>query len=292
MTKKILKHANINIVADFAEAKGEGRKTITVVVPCYNEEKRLQLRAFRDFLQANSDVNLLFVNDGSQDQTLNVLELLRAMAHNRVKILNLPQNVGKAEAVRQGLRQSIDEGADIVGYWDADLATPLDTIADFTRTLEKFDDLHVVYGARRHLLGHRIRRTTTRRMISRICAFLARRAIGLPVNDTQCGAKLFRVSGVLRDAVAKPFRSDWLFDVELFTRIASGVEQKMNAFYEYPLPQWDEIAGSKVSPRAVLHSGVAMLQLIAEAHVGVDFQTQERAVDTSSDQSAKLDKAA
>ena len=292
MTKKILNHANINIVADFIEAKGDSRKTITVIVPCYNEEKRLQLHAFRDFLRTNGDVDFLFVNDGSQDQTLNVLELLRSMARDRVNILNLPQNVGKAEAVRQGLRHAIDEGADIVGYWDADLATPLDAIADFTRTLEKFDDLHVVYGARRHLLGHRIKRTATRRMISRICAFLARRAIGLPVNDTQCGAKLFRVSGVLRDAVSKPFRSGWLFDVELFTRIAGGVEQKMNAFYEYPLAQWEEIAGSKVSPRAVLHSGVAMLQLIAEAHVGVEFQTQQQAVGTSSSQPLELPKAA
>ena len=239
-----------------------------IVVPCYNEEKRLDVPAFLDFLQRAPEVRFVFVNDGSSDATLSVLATLHAAHPDQVEVLSLSRNSGKAEAVRQGLQYAVASGIEFVGYWDADLATPLEAIDDFLRVANRYSETEVVYGARLQLLGHRVSRTLSRRIVSRICARMARIAVGLPIGDTQCGAKLLRNSARLRQAVAQPFTAGWLFDVELFSRIAAAAGSA-HAFYEYPLPEWTEIPGSKVTGRAIRRAGLAMLRLIAERRLGL-----------------------
>lgn len=235
-----------------------------IVVPCYNEEARLDAEAFLSFLADRPALSFVFVNDGSRDGTLNRLLDLYKRNPVQVHVVNLSQNSGKAEAVRAGLQYACSTGVGRVGYWDADLATPLHAIGDFEQIMDRYFDVTVVFGARRQLLGHRINRTLTRRTVSRICATLARLAVGLPISDTQCGAKLLRNTPELRDAIATPFTAGWLFDVELFTRIASASAVPQRRFYELPLSEWTEIAGSKVSGRAIVRSGLQMLRLIAQ----------------------------
>jgi hypothetical protein len=157
----------------------------------------------------------------------------------------------------------------VVGYWDADLATPLELIEDFHRVMKRHNQIEVVFGSRRQMLGHAINRTFTRRMVSRACATLARVAVRLPIGDTQCGAKMLRVTPALREAVSTPFTAGWLFDVELFTRISALTENRNCAFYEQPLSIWTEIAGSKVSGSAIVRAGFSMIRLIAESRLGV-----------------------
>ncbi len=240
-----------------------------IVVPCYNEAERLDQGAFLDFLSRSPDTDFVFVNDCSHDATLEALCALRNAMPTRVTVVDLTQNSGKAEAVRQGLIAATDMGASFVGYWDADLATPLDAIDDFSRVLDKFAETQVVFGARRVMLGHRIERTIGRRIVSRICATLARQAVRLPIGDTQCGAKLMRNTPILRNAIGQPFSAGWLFDVELFARLSMQMADKRFAFYEQPLAEWTEVAGSKVSATAIAKSGIRMLQLICEMRFGV-----------------------
>ena len=239
-----------------------------IVVPCYNEARRLERAAFNTYLRRHPDVTFLFVDDGSTDQTLALLCTMRSDWPGRVHVLSLPANRGKAEAVRRGLVAALTLGAPQVGYWDADLATPLNAIGDFRRVLARLPDTQVVFGARRQLLGHRIRRTPMRRAVSFICATLARQAIRLPVGDTQCGAKLMRNGPALRAAVAQPFTAGWLFDVELFARLSLALPNRHLAFYEQPLMEWTEVAGSKVSAGAILRSGVNMVRLIWQLRLG------------------------
>ena len=235
-----------------------------IVVPCYNEAERLNEDVFLKTLGTNPNLSFVFVNDGSTDATLRILLNLQLANPRQIDVVNLRQNSGKAEAVRAGLQQACRIGAALVGYWDADLATPLDAIADFEVVLNRYNNVTVAYGARRQLLGHRINRTVSRRAVSRICAGLARLATGLPIGDTQCGAKLLRNTPALNAALEKPFTAGWLFDVELFTRIASKTAQPAYCFYEVPLAEWHEVAGSKVSGRAILRSGLQMLRLIGQ----------------------------
>ncbi len=237
-----------------------------IVVPCYNEARRLDVGAFHAALDMLPGTDFLFVDDGSRDATLELLNDMAASAPGRISVLPLAQNGGKAEAVRQGLIEAMDRGAALTGYWDADLATPLDAIGDMDRVLVRHDRVSVVFGSRRPLLGHRIERAENRRFVSRVCNTLARVALAMPIGDTQCGAKMFRVSPALKRAVAAPFRAGWLFDIELFSRLG-GAGTAQAEFYEMPLAEWTEIPGSKVSARAVLRAGLQMLGLIAETRL-------------------------
>jgi dolichyl-phosphate beta-glucosyltransferase len=94
-----------------------------IVIPCYNEANRLNVGAFDRFMALHPDNTFVFVNDGSTDQTFEVLERLREN-HPSCVVLNIKQNGGKAEAVRSGLMYALDHlTASVVGFWDADLAT-------------------------------------------------------------------------------------------------------------------------------------------------------------------------
>ena len=264
MTIQLQKTDNIKTQAIFPKAT----QSTLLVVPCYNEADRLNDKAFIEYVDRTEGVSFLFVNDGSTDSTLNRLRNICSLRPDRFHAISLTQNSGKAEAVRQGLLHASTMDAGLVGYWDADLATPLDAIEDFVRVASKYRDISVIFGSRRPMLGHRIERTFFRRSVSKVCSTLAYQALRIPISDTQCGAKLFRNSNDLRVSLKDPFSAGWLFDVELFTRLASRLSNTHLAFYEQPLSEWEEVAGSKVSAKAILRAGFSMLRLIAENRFG------------------------
>lgn len=219
-----------------------------IVVPCFNEERRLDVAEFLRLAEAD-DVVLLFVNDGSTDGTQGVLERLAAESA-AMSILTLESNQGKAEAVRQGMLHAIESGAAIVGYLDADLATPRTELRRLLDALGGQPELAVVLGSRIARLGSDIRRTPFRHYAGRAYGTLASLALGVAVYDTQCGAKVFRVNPVLTAALREPFRSPWSFDVLLLDRLfageVGGPRLPPTAFLEVPLEHWEHSKGSKV----------------------------------------------
>lgn len=222
-----------------------------VVVPCYNEAKRLNLRAIQDFGRRAEGIELLFVNDGSRDETLELLEQLHASHPRRFGFLHLARNGGKAEAVRQGMLLALGSEPDYVGFWDADLATPLSDIESFCRVLDGKPKIELVIGARLPLLGHQIERQPLRYWLSRLFANTASACLGVRIFDTQCGAKLFRATPRLATLVERPFLSRWIFDVEILARMKNerrgtslpGLGERI---YEFPLDAWCDVAGSTV----------------------------------------------
>ena len=161
----------------------------------------------------------MFVDDGSTDDTPLVLERLRQRHPRQVCTLRLSTNVGKAEAVRRGMRVALRRQPAMVGYWDADLATPLDAIPRFVDVLQARPELDLVMGSRVALLGRDIRRSTLRHFTGRVFATAASLVLRLPVYDTQCGAKLFRVTPRFQELISQPFRARWIFDVEILARM-------------------------------------------------------------------------
>jgi glycosyltransferase involved in cell wall biosynthesis len=223
------------------------RRLIQVVVPCYNEAGRFDLAAFARALSDDAETSFVLVNDGSTDDTLSVLRTLADQHPTRVEVLDQPRNVGKAEAVRQGMLVAFERGAQMAGYWDADLATPLDAIAEFASVLDSASKVDVVLGARVAMLGHDIERSAVRHYAGRVFATFASMTLGLSVYDTQCGAKLFRCTDTTRALFADPFGSRWVFDVELLARyLESGGAP--SGIRELPLARWTDVAGSKVKP--------------------------------------------
>jgi dolichyl-phosphate beta-glucosyltransferase len=226
----------------------------TVVVPCYNEAARFRAEAFAQFLASpeSNNIRLLFVNDGSRDSTLAVLESFRQQFPERTCLLDQQPNRGKAEAVRNGMLHAIASGqARVTGFWDADLATPLAQISDFLQLLDARPDLNMVFGARVRLLGRAIHRQPIRHYLGRCFATVVSLLLKMPIYDTQCGAKLFRITPELENVLAEAFHSRWIFDVEILARFMEqerGDSARLAAeIYEFALPEWTDVAGSKVS---------------------------------------------
>lgn len=219
-----------------------------VVVPCFNEAHRLDSAAFLD-LAGSGGLRLLFVDDGSTDGTDHLVEGL-AERSPYIDVLVLSSNTGKGEAVRRGLLHAIAGGAALVGYLDADLATPGSELLRMVRTLEARPDLSAVFGSRVALLGSRIVRSPFRHYTGRVFATVASWALETAVYDTQCGAKVFRVGETLAAAVEQPFPSRWSFDVFLCQRLFDGTPGTpglpRSSFLELPLATWTDVAGSKV----------------------------------------------
>lgn len=228
-----------------------------VVIPCYNEAARFHTVEFEQFLTRpeNREIRLLFVNDGSRDDTLVILEQLRARLPERVLVYDQQPNLGKAEAVRNGMLRAIATGeAKVTGFWDADLATPLEQIRDFLQLLATHPEVNLVFGARVRLLGRQIHRQPMRHYLGRCFATVVSQLLRMPIYDTQCGAKLFRITPELTQVLQQPFHSRWIFDVEILARflaIHSGQPRRLEKeIYEYPLPEWTDVAGSKVGSLA------------------------------------------
>jgi len=234
-----------------------------VVIPCYNEAERLDLGRLRSLAESGR-MGLLFVNDGSSDDTGKALADLARSSH-AIEVLDLPSNVGKAEAVRLGLARAVELQAPITGYYDADLATPPAELLRLLDVLEAKRELLVVTGARVALLGRTIERRASRHYLGRVFATLAALVLRLRVYDTQCGAKWFRVTPSFTAAVAVPFRSSWAFDVELLGRLLRGTDsadpEPVSAFEEVPLLEWRHVGGSKLGPLAMIKAAMELLAL-------------------------------
>ncbi len=229
---------------------------LLVVVPCFNEEHRLDVAAFRQFSLGGHDVEFLFVNDGSRDGTLRVLESLRDSDPKRFSLLNLERNSGKAEAVRRGIGAALDRSPDFTGFWDADLATPLSELEGFLEVFGTRAEIEMVFGARVRLLGREISRHAARHYVGRFGATLISQTLGLAVYDTQCGAKLFRATETLRNVFGRAFLSRWIFDVEIIARFVElwGRDAAARAIYEFPVTKWRDVKGSKVKSRDFLRA--------------------------------------
>ena len=222
---------------------------VIIVVPCYNEAQRLPVDTFRGFL-LESQVTFVLVDDGSRDQTINRLNEIQAGFEDRVLIHQQPRNGGKAEAVRAGMNVAFELNPGFVGFWDADLATPLEAIPRFMKVFEDRPGLDMVFGSRVKLLGRDVERRAARHYLGRIFATVVSILLGLAIYDTQCGAKIFRVTSETRRLTERPFLSRWTFDVEMLARYISllGPVQAAARIYEYPLESWRDVAGSKVKP--------------------------------------------
>jgi dolichyl-phosphate beta-glucosyltransferase len=221
---------------------------LVMVVPCYNEEQRLPAAEFERFL-GESEVRFAFVDDGSRDKTIDRIESLRAGKQDRVELLRSAKNQGKAEAVRRGINFALDKGAEYVGFWDADLATPLEAIPQLMAVFSERPLLDMVFGSRVKLLGRNVKRRAVRHYLGRVFATVVSVILGLPVYDTQCGAKIFRVRPETRSLFTEPFSSRWVFDVEILARYILGAGSPQAAaerIFEFPLYSWEDVGGSKV----------------------------------------------
>jgi dolichyl-phosphate beta-glucosyltransferase len=242
------------------------KSSCCIIIPCFDEGSRLKSAEFIKFLQDFERIRIVFVNDGSRDNTLAVLEYMRLGYEDRIQILDKIKNSGKAEAVRAGMLSVIAQcDADYIGFWDADLAVPLEVIPQFIDLLDARSRLEMVFGSRVRLLGRDVQRRTSRHYLGRIFASLASITLRLPIYDTQCGAKLFRITPELSQILQETFLSSWIFDVEILARYIAfhqgNVAHLHDLIYEFPLLSCHDVAGSKVHPSDSLRAALDLFRI-------------------------------
>ena len=224
------------------------QRCVGVVIPCYNEEERLLSVEFLDFVDKHSGYHLCFVNDGSKDKTLEVLNKLREGRENFISVYDCEKNGGKAEAVRLGmLHMAKKQDLDYIGFLDADLSTDLADFDELVSTIEN-SDYKIVSGSRISRMGADITKESARQVISLTINFIIRKILKMEFKDTQCGAKIFH-RDVIEIAFNNKFLTKWLFDVEIFIRIRKhfGLDKAKQILCEKPLKRWIHADGSKLS---------------------------------------------
>lgn len=235
---------------------------VCLVVPCFNEAARLPGRDFLEHLSADARTSVCFVNDGSRDATAAMLDGLAAQMPERIHVLSLPGNAGKSEAVRQGVLHVMKmQRFSLIGYWDADLATPLSELAAMLDTMTRAPACQMALGSRWRRLGSDIHRRPLRHALGRVFATAASLVLDLPVYDSQCGAKVFRsdVGGALFN---EPFSTRWLFDVELLARLRNHTRGRMtDAAVEVPLTRWRDVGGSRLGWAQMLSTPFGLLAI-------------------------------
>lgn len=218
----------------------------SIVIPCYNEEKGISINEYSNFLENNPEAFICFVNDGSTDNTLEVLNVLKEKHPTQIHILSLEKNSGKAEAVRAGIKYcNKNSKHQYIGYLDADLATTLEEFIELRNHLK--GEIIFSFGSRIRKIGSTIDRENSRFLIGRVVATFISNILDIKVYDTQCGSKLF-TREISEELFQKEFISKWLFDVEIFYRMIHlyGREKAIGKMLEIPLKLWVEKGDSKV----------------------------------------------
>jgi len=218
---------------------------ISLIVPCYNEQRRLNIPYWHDLIAKHSDVNFLFVDDGSKDETLKILNSFETFPN--VKVLALESNSGKGEAVRQGFLKVFQRTPlsislpVIVGFLDCDGAFSHSDILNGIQLSNEVlvqGNYEALISSRVKMLGRKIERSELRHFIGRLIATLISFGWSESPYDSQSGFKMFLMTDNLERIISKEFKTKWFFDLEILSGLQSG------SIYEYPLNEWREINGS------------------------------------------------
>ncbi len=240
---------------------------LVIVIPAYNESKRLSLKKYFDFLNKTKDVMLCFVDDGSTDNTKSLLYSIALYAPKNVNIIEHSSNKGKAAAVLSGfLYCNTNIFYEKIAYLDADLSTSLDECYALSQYVS--GQTSFVFGSRISKLDTFIKRKPYRFYIGRVVATLISKQLKLNVYDSQCGCKVFSRQ-LAQEVMIDKFVSTWLFDVEIFHRIINlhGKRELIRISQEIPLRSWIDKNHSKVSFIYFFKMWIELIMIQRKYHV-------------------------
>lgn len=234
-------------------------RSISVIVPAYNEETRLPetIRAVENYFREHPCAfhEILIVDDGSKDKTASVAEDF-AKSNANIQLLRNPGNRGKGYSVRHGMLKARGEWR---LFSDADLSTPIEELDKLWSAVER-ESADVAIGSRaldRSLIG--IHQPGLRETAGRVFNVAMRMTIGLPIRDTQCGFKLFR-GELVREIFSRQTLERFGFDVEVLF-IAQHLGYKIA---EVPV-RWNHAEGSKVGMLTGLRAFLELAEVRANS---------------------------
>ena len=221
---------------------------LAILIPFYNEESRISADVFTTFALEHKDIFLVLINDGSSDNTNALLTSIHNSSENNTIVVQLKENAGKGNAIRNGLLKIIDYNIPFIAYMDADLSAPFEQILRLHQLL-KASDYSAIFGARLKKLDSHIERSFFRHISGRFVATIIDTRFKIGCYDTQCGAKVFRKESLLPTILNDPFYTRWFFDVEIILRMRKETGQ-LN-ISEIALNNWEHKAGSKLNAFSV-----------------------------------------
>jgi len=238
---------------------------LAMVVPCYNESKRINLDYWSYIVRATIGISWFFVDDGSSDSTYELLHKLERNAG--IQVLRLRQNLGKAEALRAGFRNAIEQGNDVIGFIDADGSFDREEVIEVCKRFQQKNQWnspnhdHLAVFMSRNSLSDGVEYLSTLRRISGLLISKINSTIWkeLP-TDTQCGFKFFRRNKGLYLAMSHPFSNSWFFEIELLMRIRQGSQTHLK-IKEVPLRFCQHISGSNTDRTNFLNSAWQVLNV-------------------------------
>ena len=193
---------------------------LSLVMPAYNEEKRigLTLTKIYSFLKNKEySYEVLIVDDGSSDNTVKEAQKSSLFMQNRLRIINNGTNKGKVFSVKNGILNS--QGENIL-ISDADLSTPIEEADKLFSYFDK--DFDIIIGSRSTQGSDvRIRQPWHRERMGRIFNFFIKKILFLEFDDTQCGFKLFKATAA-KNIAAQLCMDGFSFDVEMLYLAKKG----------------------------------------------------------------------
>ncbi len=223
---------------------------LSLIFPVYNAAPFLRdsLSVLGQWLRIHPEVDCIFVNDGSTDESMGILEEMKKDFPQAYQIVDLGENKGKGAAVRSGMRLAT---GDLVAFTDIDLPYGLPIFDAMRAVMEEDPGLAFLYGSRSHadsrFRGYGALRHVGRRFFS----VAIRTLVATDTSDTQCGIKMFRKD--FADAVAHRSVIDrFAFDIELF------VIAKVNRFRSLDFPV--QLLRHRESSVRVVRDTIAMLK--------------------------------
>lgn len=222
---------------------------LSVVIPCFNEEKRLDpmAKALEKLCKKFQNLEIIFVNDGSGDQTERILKKF-ADDFKNVRLLSYDKNQGKGYAVKKGILAAIGE---YIITFDADLSIPVEEIDKILEKLRKND---IVFGSKKNPVSIALKsQSFVRRFLGVGFTMLSNVFLGVKVGDVTCGIKGFR-NRVASTIFKKQEINGWSYDSE-----TSFLAKKLGIkIVEVPVV-WGDVTGSKISIIKAMKSSFADL---------------------------------
>jgi dolichyl-phosphate beta-glucosyltransferase len=231
-------------------------ETLSIVIPAYNEERRLpatldRILAYREASPVPM-AEILVVDDGSRDGTAAVIQAKGGI----VRLVSNPGNRGKGYAVRNGM---LAAKGDWILSTDADLSAPIEELGKLIAAARR-ENAVVAIGSRaldRKLV--KVHQPMMREVSGRAFNIVMRLVTGLPFRDTQCGFKLFRGDAAL-EIFSRQIEEGFSFDVEdLLIAHALGLRS-----IEVPV-EWSNVEGTKVSLAQGMKSFADLLRIRTRA---------------------------
>jgi glycosyltransferase involved in cell wall biosynthesis len=193
---------------------------ISAIIPVYNQEAEVHFllkRLKEDLNSTLLNYEIIIVNDGSRDKTLEILKKEEKLDEH-IRVISYPQNKGKGYAVKKGIMHT---RGDIVLFVDGDLEISPDAIKDYVKELRSYD---LVIASKSHPLS-KVNVPASRKLLSRAFNFYVQVATGIKLKDTQSGLKAGN-GNALRKIFNIICIDRYAFDVELLA-IATALNMRI-----------------------------------------------------------------